>query len=370
VSTLDNITRCPRCQTAFRVTNTQLSAAGGAVRCGSCLEVFHASAYLSDAAGDAELADAVAGIALSDAVLGQNERAGMPADAVLETADREGTRVGSVIDLQDDDENPVESSAVVEAADIVTGVKVEEAPDDESLDDESLDRDEGWSGDGSMQVGLEVPDDGGVTGFAVGADQSVLEVMTEAESEAPDYTAVQRLSFEEQDPAEIFGAPEALSVSRQWPWVIGALLLLLVLGAQYTWYTKDRLAQNVITRPYYQQFCRYVGCQLQTYQNSAALTASELIVRSHPTIPNALKVDAIIKNSGAFGQVFPNLRLSFVDVNGAHVAQRTFTPGDYLAGELVGLRYFPAQTEVRLSLSIVDPGKAALGYDLMVEPAS
>jgi hypothetical protein len=49
------------------------------------------------------------------------------------------------------------------------------------------------------------------------------------------------------------------------------------------------------------------------------------------------------------------------------VAQRTFKPADYLSGELTGLKYFPAFTEVRLSLEIVDPGKAALGYSLMID---
>ncbi len=44
----DRTTRCPACGTRFRVTDTQLEAAGGRVRCGSCLEVFVAGV---DAAG-------------------------------------------------------------------------------------------------------------------------------------------------------------------------------------------------------------------------------------------------------------------------------------------------------------------------------
>ena len=38
-----NITRCPHCQTTFRIRTEQLAAAKGAVRCGSCLQVFTAS---------------------------------------------------------------------------------------------------------------------------------------------------------------------------------------------------------------------------------------------------------------------------------------------------------------------------------------
>ncbi len=40
------ITRCPKCGTAFRITRTQLQSAKGAVRCGSCLNVFKALDYL------------------------------------------------------------------------------------------------------------------------------------------------------------------------------------------------------------------------------------------------------------------------------------------------------------------------------------
>jgi len=40
------ITRCPKCGTAFRITRAQLQSAKGAVRCGSCLNVFKALDYL------------------------------------------------------------------------------------------------------------------------------------------------------------------------------------------------------------------------------------------------------------------------------------------------------------------------------------
>ena len=40
------VTQCPHCQTSFRVSYHQLSAARGAVRCGSCLQVFNAARQL------------------------------------------------------------------------------------------------------------------------------------------------------------------------------------------------------------------------------------------------------------------------------------------------------------------------------------
>jgi predicted Zn finger-like uncharacterized protein len=40
------VTQCPHCQTSFRVSYHQLSLARGAVRCGSCLQVFNAARQL------------------------------------------------------------------------------------------------------------------------------------------------------------------------------------------------------------------------------------------------------------------------------------------------------------------------------------
>lgn len=42
------LTRCPHCETTFRVTSEQLTARQGSVRCGSCREVFNALESLAD----------------------------------------------------------------------------------------------------------------------------------------------------------------------------------------------------------------------------------------------------------------------------------------------------------------------------------
>ena len=39
----DTTTKCPNCETAFRVTEEQLAAANGMVRCGKCMGIFNAS---------------------------------------------------------------------------------------------------------------------------------------------------------------------------------------------------------------------------------------------------------------------------------------------------------------------------------------
>jgi hypothetical protein len=65
-------------------------------------------------------------------------------------------------------------------------------------------------------------------------------------------------------------------------------------------------------------------------------------------------------------KVFPGLRLQFFDVRGTIVAERVFQVKEYLGGELRGLRFIPAKTEVRISIELVDPGKSAVGYEMSV----
>ncbi|MEM7365368.1 MAG: MJ0042-type zinc finger domain-containing protein, partial [Pseudomonadota bacterium] len=50
----DLITRCPHCNTTFRITENQLEVAGGAVRCGSCLEIFAARNHLIEVGSPTE----------------------------------------------------------------------------------------------------------------------------------------------------------------------------------------------------------------------------------------------------------------------------------------------------------------------------
>lgn len=48
------VTRCPECNTAFRVYEEQLEARGGQVRCGTCKQIFDAYATLEERPLDAE----------------------------------------------------------------------------------------------------------------------------------------------------------------------------------------------------------------------------------------------------------------------------------------------------------------------------
>lgn len=154
---------------------------------------------------------------------------------------------------------------------------------------------------------------------------------------------------------------------RYLPWVL--LLCLLLLG-QHAHFNMGLYAQSPALRPYYVAACAYLPCQVPEMQDSSRLETRRLIVRPHPSAADALLLDLLLYNSAPFRQGFPGLQLEFKDLDGRVVASRRFEPGDYLAGELRGLQYIPADAEVRASLEVVNPGEAAVSYEVKLVPAS
>ncbi|MEM7362936.1 MAG: DUF3426 domain-containing protein, partial [Pseudomonadota bacterium] len=151
-------------------------------------------------------------------------------------------------------------------------------------------------------------------------------------------------------------------------WWAAVVVLILFLPGQWLWSDRDAIAQDTVFRPVYVTLCGVVGCEVPAYNNPEQLTAGDLVVRQVPEKPGILHVDAIIRNDAGFHQPFPDLYIRFSSVRGDAVAARRFAPSEYLAGEMSGVRMIPPQTEVRISLSVVDPGDQALGYSLELIP--
>ncbi|MDA0978710.1 MAG: DUF3426 domain-containing protein, partial [Proteobacteria bacterium] len=149
-------------------------------------------------------------------------------------------------------------------------------------------------------------------------------------------------------------------------WVPGILVMGCFLGLQFAWFNMDSLSQYPAYRNLYLQVCDYLGCRVTDFSDPGQLQTKNLVIRSHPDESDALIVDVLLRNSAAYPQRFPGLRLRFYDVRGGVVASRVFEVSEYLGGELRGLKYIPARTEVRLALELVDPGEQAMGYEMDV----
>lgn len=193
---------------------------------------------------------------------------------------------------------------------------------------------------------------------------TIIETRDKADDDDP-----QSLGLDiEADPDELTAPRRGGVTNAMIGWFVASLSMIGIGFLQYVYFNKNLYAQNEAYRPWYLSACRYIGCDLPEYDRIELLKTRELIVRTHPSEPDALTVDVLLSNNGDFRQLFPGLELTFFNIQGEKAASRVFTVSEYLGGELRGLRYIPARTEVRLSLELVDPGNEALGYEMQVVP--
>lgn len=165
------------------------------------------------------------------------------------------------------------------------------------------------------------------------------------------------------------GTPEKASASRRAGWLstllwsFGILALLALLAGQYVLVIRDQLAQTPALRPWLQQLCRIRGCTLPPLR---ALNRIELLSRNvftHPNIPHALMLTATIDNTAPFAQPYPQLEISFSDLQGKVVAIGRFKPAQYLPSNVNPAAPMPPNTPVAISVAFKDPGPQAISYE-------
>ena len=421
-----HLTRCPHCQATFKVQDQHLSAAGGKVRCGSCLEVFNALESLVNPNQGSQKPEPKAA---SEA---QENKTQTPKSAPSKTpvSEPENTQ-----DNEDDDElvfadNPDEDSedegytgpgafsselsdSFLELEEggsdhfseqelddsLSNGVISKKAGSDESWAEQMLEDIEGEKKptpippkheNANPTEHLKIDDDAQLfsTEFAaLDQDANKSEAQptshqhhkpepvtansphhTESKSgERSPHTASTDLSHQYQnlksDPLDL-PRSSGRSVIGSFIWTTLNLSLLIVLLAQLSWFHYDKLAQFDQLTPLYKKGCELVGCELPELVDTAKIKSQNLVVRSHPTARKALIIDAVIVNQASFDQSFPNLALYFSDLNNNIIAQRLFEPSDYLAGEIKNWPTMPKNTPIHISIEIMDPGKNAVNYSV------
>lgn len=247
------ITRCPTCETAFRVTPEQLDAANGMVRCGKCIGVFNAPEHQ---------------------VLSPNQP---PAKTKIPEPDLLGEH---------------------------------------------------------QEVDLPLPQ----------------------------LTELIHNEFTDQQP--IFQPSKSLRkfLGRLTAVTLGAL----VFAGQTIYFYSGELSRNENYRQALISSCYYLNCKIAPYTDLNKLTINTFIIQSHPSQPGAVIVDMLIENRAQFRQPYPNIKVRFDDLNGELVAQRIFSPQEYISRQ--NPRRSPAPKNIasgrqaHISFSLVDPGLSAVNY--------
>lgn len=168
--------------------------------------------------------------------------------------------------------------------------------------------------------------------------------------------------------------PEPLELDWQQPgswkkrllWPLLVLVALLALLIQVAWLEFHKLNRLEPYRSFYGIACQVVGCVLPELRDLTLIQTSNLVVRASPELDGVLQVDVILQNNASFEQAFPNIQLTFTNMNNAPVATRTLQPGDYLGGELAGRDKMPVRQPIHIGLEIADPGRDAVSYHISI----
>jgi predicted Zn finger-like uncharacterized protein len=196
-----------------------------------------------------------------------------------------------------------------------------------------------------------------------------------AEAAPPDALALQILAQAPPQaplvalPVELGGTPRRRLTLRVLAWLAMLAAVGLALGAQYAWLEREHLAQDPGVRVHLERVCGWLGCQVPPYHDPRAIRSTELLVRPDPARTGVLLVDAVLENRAPFPQRYPDLELSFTDMQGRPVARRVFAPREYLGAHPAPDALLASREPVRVHLELMDPGEHATSYELrLIEP--
>ena len=146
------------------------------------------------------------------------------------------------------------------------------------------------------------------------------------------------------------------------PWLVGgAAAGIVLLAGQLLWLFFEHGARTLALRPLYAAGCAVFRCDLPPLRSLAAWSASAVALTPHPAGPGFV-LHATLTNQAEYPQPWPVLVARFADIDGAPLAEQSFTPAAYLP------RAASESSAPRASLSVAvaatDPGARAVNYEI------
>ncbi len=386
--------QCPQCHTAFRVSEEQLELADGKVRCGQCMHVFIASEHFIDEptteiveppatdelivpaieieleASELELPDPLSIDDLNPAEIDMAE---------IEIAEIEMPSLEALDEHSEaEDEASIELQEETPAEEVISNDNTESPLPDiqnhavHAISEPMAAANETWQehGEEDLIAQDELPAE----------DVEVIEdVEAEELSESPEEEQADE-SLEISDPDEAIPLlTDSFDASQLYPeldttpvvertqytglYSIAIIILLAIFSLQAVYALRDTLAEQPRLRPLMSNFCANFNCAITLPREPEKILLTRSEVRSHSAKSGALLVKASIQNNARFRQAYPILRLQFSDLDGHALIGRDFLPEEYLPDDVNIKAGMPINTNVNLSLELVDPGSQAVSFD-------
>ena len=153
--------------------------------------------------------------------------------------------------------------------------------------------------------------------------------------------------------------------ARRWPWVLGALLLLLALLAQAAYHYRSAIVVLVPeTKRYAVVLCATLGCELPLPRRIELMSIEASDLQADTANPDVMVLTATLKNRAIFEQQLPSLELTLTDAQDQQVVRRVLAPQDYLGKAANAQAVFAANAEIAIKVFIEGSQVKASGYRL------
>lgn len=309
---MSEVTLCPQCATRFKVSDEQLEAHDGLVRCGRCQNVFNAREYLQQDEPSPQLS-----LLIDEEPAPVTQDSG---DDTIKLPVAEPSPTGEEVAIADSGESG--------ASDVPNDETREAPPDDESYH----------------------------------PDLTPIPNLTELEEEPT--TLAQQVQFVD-DPVEV----DKTSASKPRPYlatVLGTTLLLL-LSAQGTYYFRDTLAVKLPgLKPLLVDLCGRLDCSIQLPHDVDALSIVSSELEADAKLVNVITLHALLQNRARYSQAWPSLELTLTDSRDDAIARRTFHPADYLKNKDDLERGIGRNREQEIALKLDTTDLRPSGYRLLL----
>lgn len=340
-------TRCTACGTIFRVVQDQLKVSEGWVRCGRCQEVFNALEGLFDLEREAPPQRPPPRAAEAPAT------AEVPTSSSSDDWDSTQAQQRSVDPIEDEELPATSESDVLDSRFLRREVEAD------FYDVEPEFADAQFPSELLQGEHHEHPTEAG------GLEKDVQPRRIRGSKSRS------RTKKLDTSPAPL-GAPQFVRSAERalrWrqPWVRGVLavvvvILLAALAAQMAYQWRDLLAaERPETRPYLAQLCEYTGCQLEAPRRIDDLAVeSSTLVKANGS--DTYRLTVVLRNRGHLPLALPAIDLRLTDANGALLARRALSAGDFQARESV----LNADSESTLQALLTTSGQRVAGYTVEI----
>ncbi len=331
------LTTCPEGATTFRVTQEQLGARRGMVRCGRCNAVFNAYDNLRTEIEEPSL----------------GEMRETRADEVSGYGEPEPSHAEAEVRFAGQDDWPDQAVRAESMADDDTGFH---AP--EYMAEPAEEPDAGTRGDEESVV---TP-----PSWYENLGEEAVELRSDEASDRPDITPRKEIDdillsalpgHEEKAPGGLTG--------RMFLRGLLAVALLLVMVAQAVFFLRAELVEQVpeLRQPM-TEACKALGCTLPPSRDLAALRIEASSLETDPEQSAHARLRVTFSNRSTQAQSWPYFVLKLSDVRNTPMAQKVFKPADYLGKNASPSKGIQARSEHEFQLDLDLGTLSAAGYEV------